>query len=247
MPQKIISTIKNNIGFITLNNPSKSNALDIEMRAQLIRTYRDFEKNPDVRIIMLNGNGKHFCAGANLNHMKQMTIVSYAENLQDAKKFSELFYTVYACEKPTLCVAQGKIIGGGLGLLAASDIAIATHDATFCFSEVKLGLLPATISPIVMRRIGYQSSKYFMMTARLFDAPKALKIGLIDHIGDDALSIAESMLRNSQAAMQTTKKWLSELYHPVTKKQMEQAATWLATMRNNVDTKLAIQDFLSRK
>src|SRR3990167_888316 len=230
MTSKINFTIKNNIGSITLNNPEKSNALDVEMRDTLIKTYLDFDKDPTVKIIILNGNGKNFCAGADLNHMKKMSTVSYDENLQDAKKLAELFYTIYSCEKPTICFAHGKTIGGGLGLLAASDIAIAAPDAGFCFSEVKIGLIPAVISPFVTQRIGYQAAKYEMMTAELFDSQKALKIGLIDKVDQDAMGFAEIMLANSQHAMQEIKAWLNKL-KPITQEQVNQAAELLASIR----------------
>lgn len=235
MPSHLIISVRDHIGFITLNNPNKSNAINPDLRDELIAAYQSFDKNPNVRIIILNGNGKHFCAGADLTHMEKMKTVSNTENLTDAKQFAQLFHTIYSCEKPTICCAHGKIIGGGLGLLAACDIAIATHDARFCFSEVKVGLVPATIAPYVTQRIGYQFAKYSMMTAELFDAQKAWKIGLIDHTThltpiDFAVTLAESMLHNNQNAMQETKKWLHTL-RPITVTQIEQSAAKLAMMR----------------
>ena len=119
-----------------------------------------------------------------------------------------------------------------MGLLAASDIAVATSDATFCFSEVRLGLIPAVISPFVLQRIGYQSAHYHMMTAELFDAQKSLKMGLIDRLDDNALSISESLLKNSPFAMQELKKWLRTL-RPITAEQIDQAAIILAKMRSH--------------
>jgi len=226
----IISTINNQIATITLNNPNKSNALDLDMREQLIQAYDEFEKNPDVRIIILNGNGKHFCAGADLNDMKAMAKAPFEKNLEDAKAFVQLFYKIYLCEKPTMGYAHGKIMGGGIGLLAACDIAISANDATFLFPEVTIGLIPAMISPFVTQRIGYQYAKYHMMTAELLDAKKALKIGLIDRIDQDALSLAESLLHHNQSAMQATKKWLNEL-RPITAEQVERAAVLLAEVR----------------
>ena len=129
--KKIITAIQNHIGLITLNHPEKYNSIDVEMRNALINAYCDYEKNDDIRIIILNANGKHFCTGANLNHMKQMMNTSFEENLCDAKNFAKLFYTIFSCEKPTIVCAQGKSIGGGIGLIAACDIAIASLDATF--------------------------------------------------------------------------------------------------------------------
>lgn len=233
---KILIQIQNSLAVITLNNPDKSNAIDVEMRDTLIQAIHDCNENPDVRIIILNANGKNFCAGADLNHMNHMKTVSHEENLLDAQKFAQLFYTLYSCKKPTICCAQGKTIGGGLGLLSACDIAIATHDATFCFSEVKIGLVPAVISPFILQRINLQSAKYFMMIAETFDTHKALKMGVIDHVTekslwDAGLLLAESLLKNNQHAMHETKQWLHTL-RPVTQSHMNQAAALLAKMRH---------------
>lgn len=235
---KIITSIKNNIGFITLNHPEKYNAIDVEMRDALLNAFQDHEKNVDVRSIILNANGKHFCAGADLNHMQSMMKAPYEENLQDAKKLAELFYAIYTCKKPSIACVHGKSIGGGIGLIAACDMAVASLDATFCFSEVKIGLIPAVIAPIVTQRIGYQHAKYHMMTAEAFDAENALKIGLIDQITNQtspinfAVSVAESLQHNNQVAMETIKKWLQTL-RPITTTQMDLAAEQLANIRQS--------------
>src|SRR3990167_785752 len=235
MSNKILSKIDNKIGHITLNNPDKATAIDIEMRDTLIHAFHLFENNHDVSIIMLNANGKYFCAGADLQYMQHMRTVSYEENAADAKKLAELFYTIYSCKKPTITYAHGKVIGGGLGLLAASDIAIATPDTTFCFSEVKIGFIPAVISPFILQRLGYQSSKYYMMTAESFDAKTALKIGLIDRIGKNEIAhaLAETLLQNNTQAVHALKKWLNALY-PVTQSQMDQASEQLTIIRTQI-------------
>lgn len=240
----ITARIQDKIGLITLNNPNKSNAMDVVMRDDLIQTYQEFEKNPDVRIIVLIGSGKNFCTGADLKHMYHMTQALPEENYADAKKYAELYHVIYRCVKPTLCFAHGKIMGGGLGLLAASDIAIATATAQFCFSEVRIGLVPAVISPYVTQRIHFQSAKYVMTTAEDFDSEKALKIGLIDHIADHpkVLLLAKSLLNNSQLAMEEMKKWLQTL-RPITTEQIEQTTQLLAKMRASSDAREKLKVF----
>lgn len=230
MTATLITQIQNKIGFITLNNPDKSNAITTDLRDTLITTYHCFDKNPTVNMIVLTGNGKNFCTGADLNNMEKMKTVSYEDNLKDAQALAELFYTIYCCEKPTICFAHGKTMGGGLGLLAASDFAISTADATFSFPEVKIGLMPAVISPYILRRIGNQPSKYWMLTAETFDAETALKINLIDRVDENATALAESLLQNSQHAMIATKKWLKKS-KPIFTDQVNRAAIQLANIR----------------
>lgn len=233
-PMKIVSEIHNTIGIITLNHPEKSNAIDVEMRDALINALCEYDQHPAVRVILLLANGKHFCAGADLNHMQAMMKAPYADNLADAKALASLFFTLYSCQKPTVCFAQGKSIGGGVGVLAACDIAIADPKAAFCFSEVKIGLLPAVIAPFVIQRIGFQSAQYHMMTANLFDAKTALSMQLIDHVceKDKAMQQVDSLLQNTQKGMEGVKKWLRTL-HPISPETMRQAAEKLADIRHH--------------
>ena len=237
MTTKLLSKNQKGIGIITLNRIEKCNAIDIDMRDALIQAFITFEKDPTVSVIILNANGKNFCAGADLNHMKAMSNASPEENLQDAKQFAALFYQIYACQKPVIACAHGKILGGGLGLLSSCDIVIATDDAQFCFSEVKVGLVPATIAPFVIQRIGYTHAKYYMLTAELFDAKKAREIKLVNQLCeknqtpfDCAITLAESIRLNNPTAIQSTKKWLNHL-NPITQTELAAAADVLAEAR----------------
>ena len=134
----LVLSQKNNIGFITLNNPEKHNCLSLAMMEALLNAYHDFENNPAIHAIILTANGKNFCAGADLAHMKKMAVASYEENLQDAKNLAQFFYKIYACQKPTIGYVQGKALGGGVGLVAAQDIVIADKNAAFSFPEVSI-------------------------------------------------------------------------------------------------------------
>lgn len=231
---KILSTIHNNVGIITLNHPEKSNAIDTEMRDTMIQLFSEYDRHPDVRVILLTANGKHFCAGADLVHMQAMMQAPYADNVADAQQLATLFLTIYHCRKPTVCFAHGKSVGGGIGLVATCDIAIADVDAAFCFSEVKIGLLPAVIAPFVTRRMGVHPAQYYMMTAEPFDAEKALALHLVDQVCDKekAMQQIESLLHNTQVGMEGVKKWLRTLC-PISPKIMEQAAITLANIRHH--------------
>lgn len=248
---KVLIEIKNNIGIITLNNPDKHNALLPEMVDALTKAYVDFDEDSDVHSILLHANGKHFSAGADLKQMVAMSRAPFEENLADAKTLSKIFNQIYACKKPTLCCVQGKTFGGGLGLIAASDIAIAHNDSAFCFSEVKLGLVPATITPFVVQRIGYQVAKYLMLTAELFDTEKALRVGFIDQVCDSeialdaGLEIANALSKNNLAAMISTKAWLNK-NASIDSSTNEEAATLLAKSRTAEETQKLIVDFLEK-
>lgn len=233
--QKILVTIQNNIGVITLNHPEKNNCLSQDIMADLVKIYRDLENTAAVKIIILNANGKHFCAGADLSHMEAMKKASYEENAKDARTLAQFFYDIYICQKPTICCVHGKSMGGGVGLLAVHDIVVATRDALFCFPEITIGLMPAVIAPFVTQRIGYSQAKHHMLTADMFTAEKALHMKLIDEICEQSaidygLSLAKTLVKNNLIAMQKTKQWLQTLY-PITSIQLDQAAQFLAEIR----------------
>ena len=250
MPTLTTLSIQNAIAIITLNHPEKNNILSEPMRNELTAHYHQCEQNTSIKIIILNANGKHFCAGADLNEMLAMGNASFDENLNNAKQLAQFFYQIYACKKPTICCIHGKALGGGVGLAAAHDIMIATQTAEFCFPEVKLGLMPATIAPFVLRRIGCHMSKTLMLTAEMFSAKRAYEIKLIDYLYEHepiktALLLAEKMQQNNLAAMQAAKTWLQAL-SSITPQQLDQAARWLAEMRAGNDAKALMAERLHR-
>lgn len=244
-------SIQNEIAVITLNHTEKNNILSAALRNELLAHYNKCENDETIKIIILTASGKHFCAGADLHEMHAMANASFDENLQDAKNLADFFYRLYHCHKPTICCAHGKTIGGGIGLIAVNDITIAARSAEFCFPEVKLAMLPATIAPFVSHRIGFASAQSLMLTAELFNAQRAHDIKLIDHLCDDdpitfAFLLAEKMLKNNLAGMQATKKWLREL-HPITPKQLNHAAQLLAEIRSTADAREALLKQTLRK
>jgi methylglutaconyl-CoA hydratase len=180
--QDLLSELDGHVLLLTFNRTSKSNAFDDVFLCALQEQLDAAINNPAVRVIMLRANGRHFSAGADLAWMQRMASFSEAENLADAKALAHLLATLHQSPKPTLAVVQGSALGGGAGLVAACDIAFAADTAHFCFSEVKLGLIPATISPYVVRAIGERASKWLFMSAERLDARAALNLGLIHQI-----------------------------------------------------------------
>src|SRR5688500_695992 len=164
---------------VTLDRPELRNAFDDELIKQLSRTFEDLAKDNSVRLMILAGNGPAFCAGADLNWMKRMAGYGYGENLADAKALAQMLATLDRLPKPTIARVHGPVFAGGTGLVAACDIAVGTPEAKFCLSEAKLGLSPATISPYVMRAMGEREARRYFLTAEVFDAAEAFRIGML--------------------------------------------------------------------
>ena len=170
---------KDGVGRITLNRPDVRNAFDDALIAALAKAFAELEADDSVRAVVLAGNGPAFCAGADLNWMKRMAGYGYHENLRDARALADMLSALERLDKPTIARVHGPAFAGGTGLVAACDIAVGTPDAKFCFSEAKLGLSPATISPYVLRAIGPRAASRYFLTAEVFSADEALRIGLL--------------------------------------------------------------------
>jgi len=172
-------TRRDGIARVTLNRPELRNAFDDELIGKLRGAFDSVSKDNSVRVMVLAGNGPAFCAGADLNWMKRMAGYGYDENLADARALAEMLATLDRLPKPTIARVHGPVFAGGTGLVAACDIAVGTPEAKFCFSEAKLGLSPATISPYVMRAMGERNARRYFLTAEVFDAQEAFRVGML--------------------------------------------------------------------
>ena len=183
-------TIKIQLGesmaWINLDRPEVRNALNAELIHELTEVFEWLNSRDDIRVVILKGNGKAFCAGADLEYMKAMAGFSYNQNIADAEKLSKLFQTIYFCNKAVIVDVHGACIGGANGIIAAADIVIAERQTKFAFTEVRLGLTPATISPFVVSRIGNTAAKELMLTGRRFTADEAKAFGLVNAVVDEA-------------------------------------------------------------
>jgi methylglutaconyl-CoA hydratase len=164
---------------VTLNRPELRNAFDDELIKKLRHAFTEVEKDSSIRVMVLAGNGPAFCAGADLNWMKRMAGYGYEENLADAKTLAEMLAALERLPKPTIARVHGPVFAGGTGLVAACDIAVGTPEAKFCLSEAKLGLSPATISPYVIRAMGERMARRYFLTAEVFEAQEAFRIGML--------------------------------------------------------------------
>lgn len=173
---------------IVLNRPEVHNAFNGELIFELRAAFEALAADEKVRVVVLTGAGKSFCAGADLNYMKSMASYGVRENTKDARALSDMFLAIRSCPKPVIGRINGAAMGGGAGLVAACDISIAAESASFAFSEVKLGLVPAVISPYVVERIGSSAARRLFMTGERFDAKMAEKLRLVDRtVPDDIL------------------------------------------------------------
>jgi methylglutaconyl-CoA hydratase len=170
---------RDGIARVTLDRPELRNAFDDALIAKLTTAFLQIEQDPDVRLLILAGNGPAFCAGADLNWMKRMARYGYAENLADAETLALMLATLDRMSKPTIARVHGPVFAGGTGLVAACDIAVGTPEAKFCLSEARLGLSPATISPYVIRAMGERNARRYFLTAEVFGADEALRIGML--------------------------------------------------------------------
>jgi methylglutaconyl-CoA hydratase len=192
---------------ITLDRPDRRNAFDAELIAELTEAFSDVG---DARAVVLAGEGESFSAGADVEWMRSSIDLSYEENVQDARRLRQMLETIDSCSAPVVARIQGHALGGGCGLVAVSDVAVAAEDAAFAFSEVKLGIIPAVISPFALAKIGPSAGRRYFVTGERFDAQTALRIGLVQEVADpldEALeSVVEEILSAGPGATRAAKR-----------------------------------------
>lgn len=180
--ETIAVDVRESVAIVTLARPSVHNAFDATLIRELTQALAALDGDATVRAVVLIGEGKSFCAGADLNWMRKVAAYDDEQNLADAKELAWMLRTLYLLGKPTIARVHGSVFGGGVGLVACCDIAFAAHDATFSFSETKLGLIPATIAPYVVEAIGARQARRYFVSAEQFAAAEAFRIGLVHDI-----------------------------------------------------------------
>jgi methylglutaconyl-CoA hydratase len=203
---------------ITLARPDLHNAFNDEMIREITAAFSSLAAAPKVRAVVLSGEGKSFCAGADVNWMKRMVGYSFEENVADANLLAAMLRSIRECPKPVIARVHGAAYGGGVGLVAACDMAVALANATFCLSEVKLGIVPAVISPFVLEKIGAGAARRYALTAERFDAAEAKRIGLVSEVVDNDQQmnawierIIEHVMANGPEAIATCKQVLAHV------------------------------------
>jgi methylglutaconyl-CoA hydratase len=203
------------VATITLNRPELHNAFNDELILELIKKFRECESDEKVRLVILTGEGKSFCAGADLNWMKRMKDYSFEENLKDSNTLAELFTVINHFKKPTIARMNGSALGGGAGLIACCDYVIAEDSALIGFTEVRLGLVPAVISPFVIAKIGESQARATFLSGARFNVERAMSMGLVhqitsfDKIDEDVENIVKEFLQAGPVAQKTAKELIS--------------------------------------
>jgi methylglutaconyl-CoA hydratase len=250
----LVEIFDEGIASVTLNRPQVHNAFDEELISGLTGALRTLERDPNVRVVVLAAAGKYFSAGADLNWMKRMAGASRQRNLQDALGLAELMDTLGNLSKPTVARVQGAAYGGGVGLIAACDIAIACREATFALSEVRLGLVPAVISPWVLRAMGPRQARRYFLTGERFDAADAYRLGLvhdiceIENLEGHVQMAATHLLMGGPHALAAAKKLIAEVSgRPTGDDLARQTAGIIAELRAGAEAREGVSAFLERR
>ncbi len=251
---QVLIDVDNGVARVTLNRPEVRNAFNDEVIAELSTAFTDLAERDEVRAVVLAAEGPAFCAGADLNWMRRMADYTRAENLADAGKLAEMLRVIYACPKPTVARVQGDVFAGGMGLVAACDMAISVDTATYCLSEVKLGLIPATISPYVIRAMGARAAHRYFLTAERFSAAEALRIGFVHEVvAADALSakvdeLVKALVSASPNAVRACKALVQEVAHRnIDAALIARTVEGIADIRASAEGKEGVQAFLQKR
>jgi methylglutaconyl-CoA hydratase len=242
------------VATIWMNRPEVFNAFNEQLISDLTDACRMLDIDPAVRVVVLAGRGKHFSAGADLNWMRRAAEGSEADNLEDARRFARMLHTLSGMSKPTIARIQGAALGGGTGLAAACDMAVASEDAVFSTSEVKFGIIPAVISPYVLRAIGPRQALRYFQTAERISAQQALSIGLVSEVTPvDALdagvaALIEPLLAGAPSAQKAAKDLIEAIKgRPIDEDTLEETARRIARQRATAEGRDGVAAFLDKR
>ena len=238
---------------ITLNRPEVRNAFNEAVIADLTAAFTELACDPTLRAVVLAAEGKAFCAGADLYWLKAMASFSWDENHADAGRLAAMLWTIYSCPVPVIARVQGDVYAGGVGLVAVCDVVVALDSANFCLSEARLGLLPATIGPYVVRALGEQASRRYFVTAERFSAATAHRLGLVHELATpETLDVVvdgllAALLANGPAAVRACKKLVQDMAHaPITPALRDDTARRIADIRASAEGCDGVQSFLNK-
>jgi methylglutaconyl-CoA hydratase len=227
---------------ITLARPDRRNAFDARLIAELAEAFVDVGR---ARAVVLAGEGASFCAGADVEWMRAAVGLPLDANIADANAMRQMFEAIDACPAPVVARVQGHALGGGAGLVAASDIPIASPDAVFAFSEVKLGIIPAVISPFALAKIGAGHARRYFVTGERFDAHTALRIGLVSEIAADLEAAVDRVVGELLSAGPLAARWAKRLIRE--RPQGPETARWIAERRASDEGQEGLKAFLERR
>jgi methylglutaconyl-CoA hydratase len=246
--------IADGAALLLLNRPDLHNAFNEIMIAELTQAFGELDRDPAVRAMVLGARGKSFCAGADLNWMKKMSAYTFEQNFSDAQALANMLHALYTMKKPTIARVHGSAFAGGMGLVAACDIAIAAQDVEFCLSEARLGLSPATISPYVIAAMGERHARRYFLTAERFSAAEAFRIGFVHDIviGEELDAKISELLRHLLATGPNAVAACKDLVRSVAKAKIgpdliKETATRIANIRATDEGREGIRSFLEKR
>lgn len=242
------------VGWVWLNRPDVRNAFNENTIGEITRAFRDLGQDDNLRAIVLAARGPAFCAGADLNWMKKMAGYTHDENRADAGQLAEMLYSIYTCPKPVVARIQGDCYAGGMGLVAVCDMAVAQESANFCLSEVKLGLIPATISPYVIKAMGEQAARRYFLTAERFSAAEAARIGFVhasvsaEQLDASVAELLKTLTNNSPNAVREAKRLVRDVAgHAITSELIADTALRIAEIRASEEGREGVRSFLEKR
>jgi len=243
---------ENNAGIIVMNRPEKSNALHPEMVKQFVEKLILAEKDEQVRVLIIRGEGKSFCAGADLNYLNELKDYNISENYSDSENLANFFLQIYNFPKPTIAAVNGAAIAGGCGVASACDFVIADRaNAKFGYSEIKIGFVPAIVSTFLIKKIGEGKTKQLLLSGEIINAAAAKEIGLVNYLSDDALSealvLSQKLMLNSDLAMWTTKKIINNISRLNADEAVKYCINLNTILRTSEDFREGLQKFLNKK
>jgi methylglutaconyl-CoA hydratase len=239
--------------WVTFNRPEVHNAFNVELIEEMTEAVHRVKDDGAVRIVVLTGKGKSFCAGADLNWLREIIGYSFKQNLEESRALADVLHQLYELPKPTIAMVNGAAIGGGTGFLSACDMAVASEEAQFGLSEVKIGLVPAAISPYVIRKIGESKAREYFLTGKRILAPRAQEIGLVNEVvpleklRESVDLLIKNLLTSGPEAMASCKELIKRTSHAQIKDVKEFTANMIASLRVSEEGQEGMASFLEKR
>ena len=251
---ELLVRVEDHVATVTLNRPDMRNAFNDVLIPQVTAAFEQLGRRDDVRCIVLAATGSAFCAGADLNWMRRMADYTHQQNLDDAAQLAAMLSAIHLCPKPTVARVQGDVYAGGTGLVAACDMAVTVDTAGYCLSEVRLGLIPATISPYVIRAMGARAAHRYFLTAERFSAAEALRIGFVHEVvSAEALdqtvaALVRNLVNAGPMAVRQCKQLLLDVAgHEITPALVQMTVEGIANIRVSPEGREGVQSFLQKR
>ncbi|RKX27774.1 MAG: enoyl-CoA hydratase/isomerase family protein [Candidatus Zixiibacteriota bacterium] len=244
---------KDRQALVTFNRPEIHNAFNGIVLTEMAEVFEDINSDDDIRVVLLTGAGKSFCAGADLNWMRGVIKQTFDENLAESNALADLFYSIYTCKRPVIGRVNGAAIGGGTGFVAVCDIAIAARSAVFSFSEVKIGVVPACIGPYVIRKIGEGKTRELFITGERMNGDRAYEVGLVnrvvndDQLNDEVDKLVKWILSSGPEAVAMAKKLISEVPAMSPEQFKPYTADMIARLRVSDEGQEGMDAFLNKR